>query len=287
MIPNKLNKKYYLPIWLGIIFATAVCNLYSLIANFSVIAQESATNLERAVDIVYVLLDALLPAALCFVYALAVYQVGFARYVRCISRADFCYLTALHIACSRLVMGIFNIFSLIDPALDLYFTGMLSVLCNGLAMFFMFFFTFKRFYNFNPVERYRAFSAWGTMFMIGGGVKALLANGALLLVSDDLALMRDVFGYDLTSGDMKVFSAGLITGMCIFGAYIIAMIVLGVLLKKEAGKFQNPATRADYYNTHSNAPYNMRSDAGDVFGDDPDLGGKDGGDDNVFDEFDL
>lgn len=287
MVPNKLDKKYYLPIWLGLFFGTLVCNFYDF---YSVCADLSATigevsRLSATISIVELLFgDIIVPALLCVLFAFLVYQVGFMRFVRCISRKDFIYWVMLFISVSRLLMGVIGIFALIDESVFYCTTGFLSTLFNGAAMFVMFFVVFKRVYRFNPTEESNAFRTWATVFMIGGGIEAVIGNGSVLILMDSPELL-EALGVDIVSAGPTALTAGCIAGMVIYAAYLVATIVLGEVLKKRSRAFIDPATRGNYYATHNGAPYTVRTDAHDVFGD-PDSP-HDDKDDHVFDEFDI
>ena len=289
MVPNKLDKKYHVPILLGLFFATLVCNFYDFYTTCATLAQYSAqfTRLDITITIIEMLFgDIIMPSLLCMLFAFIVYQFGFARYVRCISRSDFIYFVMLFIAGSRLLMGFINIFALLNENVMYCTTGFLSTLFNGAAMLIMFFVVFRRVYKFNPAEEYNAFRAWATWFMIGGGIEAVIGNGAVLILMDTPALLTEYFGIDIAA-NAALLTAGCVTGIVLYFAYLIAIIVLGEILKKKSRLFIDPATRGDYYDAHTGAPYTVRTDAADVFGDSPKDGSDTDGDDKVFDEFDI
>lgn len=294
MIPNKLNPKYYLPIWLGLFFATLICNFYdfySVCAGLAAVGSE-LSRLEVTIYVVEMLFgDIIVPALLCVLFAFIVYQIGFSRYVRCISRKDFIYFVMLFISASRLLMGFVSVFGLLDENVYYCTTGFLSTLFNAAAMLVMFFVVFRRKYHFNPAEESNAFRVWATVFMIGGGIEALIGNGAVLILMDSpefFAELYELFGIDLAFADSTALMAGCITGMAVYVAYLVAFIVIGELLKKKARLFTDPETRGEYYDTHSTAPYTVRADAQDVFGEDSSAGTVgDDKDDKVFEEFDI
>lgn len=288
MVPNKLNPKYYGLIWLALIFATFVCNFYDFFTTASLLATHSAelARVDIAVNVVEMIFgDVVVPTLLVVLFAFIVYQFGYSRYVRCISRRDFIYFVMLFISASRLLMGFVYVFALVDDNIFYCATDFLPTLCNGAAMLIMFFTVFRRLYRFNPAEESNAFRVWATWFMIGGGFKAVIGNGSMLLLMDSPELLLEI-GFDISAVDPIVITAGCATGMAIYFAYLVAIIVIGELLKKKARMFVDPTTRGDYYDTHAGAPYTVRTDAGDVFGDDlPSNGSND--DDKVFEEFDI
>ncbi len=288
MVPNKLNSKFYLPIWLGLIFATVVCNFTNIYFTSSSLIAEGASlsRLDIAVSVIEMLFsDVIVPSLLTVLCAFIVYRIGFSRFVRCVSRNDFVYWVMLFISASRLLMGFVYAFAIININVYYCTTGFLSTLCNGAAMMIMFFVVFKRLYRFNPTEEYNAFRTWATWFMIGGGIEAIIGNGAVLILLDNPSLLSELFGIDIAASG-TVLTAGCVTGMAIYLAYLIAIIVIGETLKKKSRSFLDPATRGDYYDSHSSAPYSLRSDAQDVFGQ-VDGDAPDSSDDNVFDEFDI
>ena len=94
MVPNKLNPKYYGLIWLGLFFATFVCNFYDFFTTASLLAAGSAelSSINIAINVVEMIFgDVIVPSLLVVLFAFIVYQMGFSRYVRCISRKDFVY----------------------------------------------------------------------------------------------------------------------------------------------------------------------------------------------------
>ncbi len=289
MVPNKLDKKYHVPILLGLFFATLVCNFYDFYTTCATLAQYASqlTRLNITISVIQMLFaDIIVPSLLCMLFAFIVYQFGFTRYVRCISRSDFIYFVMLFISGSRLLMGFVNIFALLNVNVSYCTTGFLSTLFNGAAMLIMFFVVFKRVYKFNPAEEYNAFRAWATWFMIGGGIEAVIGNGAVLILMDTPELLTEYFGIDITA-NISLLTAGCATGIVIYFAYLIAIIVLGEILKKKARLYLDPATRGDYYDAHTSAPYTVRTDAADVFGETKTDGSATDGDDKVFDEFDI
>ncbi len=287
MVPDKLDPKYRLPIWLGLFFATFVCNFYDI---YFTCADMAATGSELgrigvAIGVVQMLFaDLIVPALLVVLFAYLVYQIGSSRFVRCISRRDFTHWVMLFISASRLVMGFVNVFGIINANVNYCTTGFLSTLCNGAAMLTMFFAVFKRVYRFNPAEEYNAFKAWATVFMIGGGIHAIIGNGAALILLDSPELLFELFGIDLSSNIVAI-TAGCVTGMVVYFAYLVAIIALGEIMKKKARAFIDPQTRGDYYAYRNNAPYTTRTDANEVFGDDAPAEQTDSDDDKVFEEF--
>ncbi len=289
MVPNKLDKKYHVPILLGLFFATLVCNFYDIYSTCALLAASAAdmTRLNIVITVLEMLFgDVIVPTLLCMLFAFIVYHFGFMRYVRCISRSDFMYFVMLFIAGSRLLMGFIGIFGLLNENVLFCTTGFLSTLFNGAAMLVMFFVVFKRVYRFNPAEEYNAFRSWAMWFMIGGGIKAILGNGAVLILMDTPELLSEMFNVDITA-NLTMLTAGCVTGMAVYVAYLVAIIVLGELLKKKAHLFLDPATRGSYYDVHTDAPYTVRTDAADVFGNERPDGSDNNDDDKVFDEFDI
>lgn len=77
---NKIDKKYYVWIWLGLIFATFVRNIYPIYLDIeSMIAQASRLNtLSGVVSIVFGY--GLVPAVVTFVLALILYYIAARRH---------------------------------------------------------------------------------------------------------------------------------------------------------------------------------------------------------------
>ena len=295
MVPDKLDKKYRPFIWLGLLFASYVRNIYSIIYSALIFKADIAagsTNLTLTLDALDIIFSyGVIPMLVCYLAAQLVHRFATMRYGSSISRRDFCYYVMAVTSVSRLFMGLIEVFGILDSRLISFTAPMLSTTVNPAAMLIMFFVIFKRKYPMNPVERYNAYRPWTTMFMAVGGLSAVVSNSALLIMRDTpefANLLLTQYGINILD---KYTMAGCITGIAVYFAYLVVMIVLGERLRKRAASFRNPETRADYYATHGNEPYKFRDDSYDVFGDDGSdtdrPHGSDGKDDNVFDEFDL
>ncbi len=292
MVPNKLDKKYRIPIILGLLFATYVCNFYSIYATAldmkaGVFAPDLGplATLVGVLDIIFSY--GVVPTLMCALYAFIVWQFGAYRFVRCISRSDFCFFTMLHIAASRLLMGIINAFGIINPDLIYFTTPMLNCLLNGGALMFMFFFTFERVYRFNPAEKFNAFKVWGLWLMIGAALDTVVVDVTMLILRNYPDLLDELLGIPY-GANITALTAGCITGIVVYFALLATMIGLGFALKSKARLFTNPETRGAYYDAHPNNPYSYRSDAQDVFSDVPgEENNSNSDDDKVFEEFDI
>ncbi len=293
MVPNKIDRKYYVWIWIALIVASFVRNIYDIYSTIAVLTS-STEKITSAISIFrLVILDGPLPAAITFLCTLAVWSIGASRFVRSVSRNDFCYLAMAFAAASKFIVGIIETFAILNDNL-LYFTGnLIQPFMINLAMMLMFFLVIARKFGLNPVEKYNAFSVWSTVFFVAEGIIFAMRGGLVALLDTGLsnpefAEILEEYGYVLAIDKMEI--AAIIAGVCVYVAYVIAAIVLGSLLKKQSNLFRNPETR-DYYNAnHQNPGYNMRNDDSgyeDVFSDDQGAPKDDEKKDNVFDEFDL
>lgn len=296
MTNGKINRKYYVLIWAALIVACFVRNAYGIYLD--AISIEEPSRIVITITVVRILfVDGVLPAAIAFVCAFVVWQIGAYRYVRCVPRNDFCYLAMAFTAAVKFVVGILEIFSILEPDISCFTSTVLDTALLTGAMLAMFFFVINKWYKLNPVEKYNAFRIWSTVYMVVAGLSVLGSNGAILLfadagsMSDEILKLLIEIGYIIN--DVQVAMS--ITAICIYFAYLVAVIVLGELMRKQSNKFRNPETRGEFYAQYDNRAYTMRSDAERVFeeydastsGGAPSGGTSKKEEEHVFDEFDL
>ena len=294
MTYGKINRKYFALIWVALVLAYLMFGVYDI---YSYVTQISdVTRLTVIIAILRSLFfDGIIPAVFVFVYSLIVYRIGYSRYVRCISRNDFCYTIMAVTAVVKFFVGIIQAFAILEPNVQV-FTGYLLdfALMTG-AMIATFFFIFAKQYRFNPVEKRNAFGMWMTVYMVFAGLGVIGQSGIVLILSDGSELANSLLtllyynGYDIYVNDFSI--AVSITAICIYVAYLVLVIVLGEKMRKDAEKFRNPETRGDYYAQYDNRAYTVRNDSDRVFGSDG-LDYAQGQqlpkqDEHVFDEFDL
>ena len=294
MTNGKINRKYFPLIWGALVLAYLVFSVYDI--YMYVTQMEEVTRLTVIVAIVRVLfIDGIIPTAFTFVYALVVYRIGYTRYVRCISRNDFCYTIMAVTACVKLFVGIIQAFAILEPNVQAFTANVLDFALMTGALIATFFFIFARQYRFNPVEKRNAFGMWMTIYMVLAGLGVIGRSGIVLMLSDGSELAMNLLyllyysGNDIYVTDFDI--AVSITALCVYVAFLVFVIVLGEKMRKDAEKFRNPETRGDYYAQFDNRAYTARNDADRVFGGD----GFDSAqgqerpkqDEHVFDEFDL
>lgn len=306
MVPDKLNRKYFPLIWVALIVASFVRNIFPLYVNIA--GLQGVTPRLIVVDVLLAVFEfGIVPTALCFVCALVVYSIGFRRYVRCISRNDFVYYTMLFTAAARFVMGIIECFAILDPQVYVVTSLLLDLIVLTAALAVMYFAVFVRRYKFNPVEQHNSFRMWSSIYIVGVGVLCALPSLGVLILSasletlppetlaeiyDAMANANAAYAYNFIFSDIA-FAASF-AAVIIYIAEIIAVVAVSATLRKRAVDFQDPDKRTQY-NTErgDNTAYRMRDDVYSTYRDEhpfDEFGGaqtQDKKDDNVFDEFDI
>lgn len=293
MASDKINKKYYVIAWVALVVACFVRNAYNIVEYCAAITDPGALRIVTAM-LAIVFSYGAVPSLITFLCAWVVWRVGVARYVRCISRKDFCCLVIAFTAAVRFVVGIIDIFSILEPNVAYFTTNVLDMTLLTGAMLAMFFAVIVKMYKFNPVEKYNAYKLWATIYMVVAGLAVIGQNGMILLLSDgstlsfELRAMLFEMGVIPQLGFPEIQIAASITAVCVYVIYLVVVIVLGERLNKQAKLFRDPETRGEFYENHYDRGYTLRSDADAVFGgsdmqDDRNNNKKD----NVFDEFDI
>lgn len=301
MVEDKLNKKYYVWIWLGLILSSAVRNVYQIYLSIDAMSGLNSATLALGIFRVIVI-ESAIPVALCVVVSLLLYYIGYRRYVRCISRRDFCYWVMIFVSVANMIMGVIEAFAILDENVAVFCESLFDTTVMYGAMLLLYFLIFVRKYNLNPVERERTFKFWVMPYTVVLFVYTVFGHGSVMLVYTEglipeLQQMLAEYGY------VYVFSAEQLYASII--ALVFAVIDLIIMLcvmgyyKKLADKYRDPDTREDYMRAHERQAYNVRDDVTNTFGDDFDYNnnGNDNGNnrasngkkdkENVFDEFDL
>ncbi len=289
MANAKINKKYYPIIWIALLIACFARNAYQI--YLTVVMSEPAGSLSVFVMIIrYMLSYGVVPMAIVFLCALVVWQIGAARYVRCIPRNDFCYLAMAATAAVKFLVGIIEIFSILEPSIAVISSTVLEFTLLTGAMLALYFFVIAKMYNLNPVEKYNSFKMWSIVYMVALGILVISENAIYISVVDNgeffasfWQIMHDM-GYTIVVGSLQVSAS--IAAICIYFAYVIAVIVIAQLLRKKAELFRNPETRGEFYEQYDNRAYKLRNDADSVF-EEAREGRASKPDDKVFDEFDI
>lgn len=298
MVPDKLNKKYHALIWIGLIFASFVRNIYPLYIEFTTI--EGGARLKVVEALLSIFDYGILPVLLCFVCALVVYSIGFRRYIRFISRNDFVYYVMAFTGAARLIAGIIECFAILNPKVYAVTSCLLDMILLSVAMLLMFFLVFAKKYKLNPVEKSNAFRMWSMIYIVGLFVLQFLPNVTLLIVNAsaeamDPAEFGELYsllqqGYGAFIFDKITFAASL-SAVMIFFVIAIVVIVLSSVLRKNAAAFRDPDKRTEYYQTHNNSAYTVRDDVFSTYSEENNFDRyaekPEKKDDNVFDEFDI
>lgn len=297
---NKIEKKYYVWIWLGLIFATFVRNIFPIYSEINNMLGEASklATLQGVLSIVFSY--GLIPAVVTFVLALILYYITARRHANYISRNDFCYWVMIFTAVPRAIAGIIESFAILNVNVYVFGSTVLDALLLPASYLTMFLWIFAKKYKLNPVEKRNSFSVLSTVYMVFYGIGVLGTNLAIVALGTDKELASEVaeylrqFGYivNTISSPLQTISSAI--AICVFIAYLIAVIVIGILFRKKSEEFRNEDTRDAYFEKHpSSYGYDRRDDVSDTFDeferkhvhkkDDSDK--SDGG--NVFDEFDI
>lgn len=297
---NKIEKKYYVWIWLGLIFATFVRNIFPIYSEINNMLGEASklATLQGVLSIVFSY--GLIPAVVTFVLALILYYITARRHANYISRNDFCYWVMIFTAVPRAIAGIIESFAILNANVYVFGSTVLDALLLPASYLTMFLWIFAKKYKLNPVEKRNSFSVLSTVYTVFYGIGVLGTNLAIVALGTDKELASEVaeylrqFGYivNTISSPLQTISSAI--AICVFIAYLIAVIVIGILFKKKSEEFRNEDTRDAYFEKHPNSyGYDRRDDVSDTFDeferkhvhkkDDSDK--SDGG--NVFDEFDI
>ncbi len=300
---NKIDKKYYVWIWLGLIFATFVRNVFPIYSQINgMLAEASRLNtLSGVFSIVFSY--GLIPAAVTFLLALILYYITARRHVNYISRNDFCYWVMIFTAVPRVIVGIVESFAILNPNVYVFTSTVLDALLLPASYLTMFLWIFAKKYKLNPVEKRNSFATLSTIYMIFYGIGVLGENLTIVALGADKELASELADYlsqlgyivDTISTPLQTVSSAI--AICVFAAYLVAVIVLAILFRKKSDEFRNEDTRDAYFEKHpAGYGYERRDDVGDTFDeferkhvhkkDDSDDDHKSGGG-NVFDEFDI
>lgn len=295
---NKLDRKYYVWIWLGLIFASFIRNIYSI---YSEILGDIASNYTKALmfyDVIMMIISyGLLPVVVTFVSALVLYYITARRHSNYLSRNDFCYWVMLFTIGPHVLIGIIECFAILEPAVRIGTIFVADAVLYPFAYLMMFIFIFDKQYHFNPVERNNSFSVLATIYMIFYGLEYFFGGLTIVSLGTDTSIALEVLeelllfapNVNVSSLIDPLTICGAIA-ICVFFAYLITVIVLGVRYKKQAAEFRDSDTRDAYYQTHQNRGYHQRDDVFDTFDDfeKEHVNSKDdNSSDNVFDEFDI
>ncbi len=302
---NKIDRKYYVWIWLGLIFATFVRNVYPIYLEIDAMLTQASRLATLRGTLSIVLTYGLLPAVFTFVLALILYYITARRHCNYVTRNDFCYWTMAFTAVPRFVAGVIECFAILNPSVYVFTSTVLDALFMPAAYLTMFLWIFAKCYKFNPVEKRNSFSMLATIYMVFYGLSVLGNNLIIFSMGADEQLAKEVaeylsqFGYiiDSVSSPLQTVSSGI--AISVFFAYLVAVIVLSIIFRKQADEFRDEDTRDDYYAKHpQNDAYSRRDDVGDTFDefekrhthkhphdDDSNDDSSSGG--NVFDEFDI
>lgn len=300
---NKIDKKYYVWIWLGLIFATFVRNIFPIYVQIGDMLTE-ASRLNTLSGVFSIIFSyGLVPAAVTFLLALILYYITARRHVNYVSRNDFCYWVMIFTAVPRVVVGIVESFAILNPNVYVFTSTVLDALLLPASYLTMFLWIFAKKYKLNPVEKRNSFATLSTIYMIFYGIGVLGENLTIVALGADKELASELadylsqLGYIVGTISTPLQTVSSAIAICVFVAYLVAVIVLSILFRKGSDEFRNEDTRDAYFEKHPGGyGYERRDDVGDTFDeferkhvhkkDDSDDDHTSGGG-NVFDEFDI
>ena len=300
---NKIDKKYYVWIWLGLIFATFVRNVFPIYSQINGMLAE-ASRLSTLIGVFSIVFSyGLIPAAVTFLLALILYYITARRHVNYIGRNDFCYWVMIFTAVPRVIVGIVESFAILNPNVYVFTSTVLDALLLPASYLTMFLWIFAKKYKLNPVEKRNSFATLSTIYMIFYGIGVLGENLTIVALGADKELASELadylsqLGYIVGTISTPLQTVSSAIAICVFAAYLVAVIVLAILFRKKSDEFRNEDTRDAYFEKHpAGYGYERRDDVGDTFDeferkhvhkeDDSDDDHKSGGG-NVFDEFDI
>lgn len=300
---NKIDKKYYVWIWLGLIFATFVRNIFPIYVQIGDMLTE-ASRLNTLSGVFSIIFSyGLVPAAVTFLLALILYYITARRHVNYVSRNDFCYWVMIFTAVPRAVVGIVESFAILNPNVYVFTSTVLDELLLPASYLTMFLWIFAKKYKLNPVEKRNSFATLSTIYMIFYGIGVLGTNLTIVALGTDKELASELadylsqLGYIVGTISTPLQTVSSAIAICVFIAYLVAVIVFSILFRKGSDEFRNEDTRDAYFEKHPGGyGYERRDDVGDTFDeferkhvhkkDDSDDDHTSGGG-NVFDEFDI
>lgn len=294
---NKLDRKYYVWIWLGLIFATYIRNVYSIYADISALAA-TASRTEIITNVFMMIFGyGPIPAAITFLFTLILYYILIRRHSAYFSRNDFCYIIMTAVAAERIVAGIIDGFSILSFEMHVVTSTVLDVLLLPGVMLGTFF-LMSKIYKFNVVEKSNCFAVLSVAFMLVLGLSVFGNNFIIVALGTNSRVSAGVVEYLRQMGyetgaltmDVQVYSS--ISAIVIYLAYLIADITLASIMRKNAREYQNDDTREDFVARYSQgsryeAPQSVKDDSESVFDDFEESHTRKKDDEHVFDEFDI
>lgn len=297
MTRNKIDRKYYAPIWAGLVICSLVASVYPLYLTFSQL--ESISFASVLIEVFRAILSyGIFPTAICFLLAFLAYMIGARRYLVAVPRNDFFYTVMIFASVARFLTGAVEVFCILLPNMYIVTSAILNPLLQTIAFALMFFFVFAKRYKMNPVEKYVSFRTWGMVYLILLGIAMVVENAVYLLAVLDAAafanfneILQEIYGITIVRNNLQVAASA--TALSLYAVFVIVAVIAGEVMRKTAKSYQAPETRGEYFDSHPNSPYEMRDDVGQTYSDFDEKKDDDKNDDNnsgsgnVFDEFDI
>lgn len=262
---NKIDKKYYVWIWLGLIFATFVRNVFPIYSQINGMLAEASrlSTLSGVFSIVFSY--GLIPAAVTFLLALILYYITARRHVNYISRNDFCYWVMIFTAVPRVIVGIVESFAILNPNVYVFTSTVLDALLLPASYLTMFLWIFAKKYKLNPVEKRNSFATLSTIYMIFYGIGVLGENLTIVALGADKELASELadylsqLGYIVGTISTPLQTVSSAIAICVFAAYLVAVIVLAILFRKNRTSSE---TRIRGTRISKNTPLDTATSAG-------------------------
>lgn len=290
---RRISPKWHGAIWALLVAASLFRNVTTIV--YDITASIPQGGVEVLINIVVdALFSGALPAVLCYLCASVLFSMSARRGYSFCHRDDFIYIVMIFTAGARLVIGIAECFSFIQPLVAVYTSFTADVLVLTAAMFAMYFAVLKpRFMNDRTASD--LFGLYGGVYFLVQGLFTVIPCVTYLSVygdsarSAELREILDSLGYNLTASEGAHFRSACIAGLVIFGLWLIAYIVVMILLREKAKKYVppvEPPKNDNPFGGNDNNPFDDNGgNGGNPFGGDAPSDG--GGNGKVFEEFDL
>lgn len=274
MNENRIDKKYFGWIWLLIFVASLIRYSYQLYVGY-------LTGVATAREIIFstffnLVLYGLIPAWLCYCSASIFWTMSARRGYRSVPRNDFIYTTMLFTSAARVLMGVIELFAVLDSRLYTYTSVLLDVTVLSAALYVMYFTVLAK--RMNPKEKNDVFNLYSSTYLLFQGLHTgvpcvvyfLMSGGTVM--SDEIAEIINLYDVDMTVDSSTITAC--IIALCVLAAYVIATVILSAVLTKKAKEYNPPKD-------------DKPDDNGDPFGGNPFADDGKGEDDKVFEEFDI
>ncbi len=255
-----ISKKWYAIIWILLIVASLFRNVYTLVEDIQYVAHGSTATI--LLEIIYSLLEGGVSALLCYLCAIIVFSMSKKRgFVYC-HRNDFVYFVMMFTAVARFIVGLVEVFALLEPTIYYYTALMGDVTVLPGALLAMYFLVLKpRFMN--DRTAYDVFVLYGSTYFIVQGIITALYSSVYISVASDSEfgeIVRSLLGIAEDGGDARHLYIASIIALAMFGAWLVSAIAAGIVLRIKAKEFTPPTPPIPPEGRGSDNPFGDYSD---------------------------